>query len=87
MRTFKINDDYSIEAIDDRNWVIKRRQVVDITKRKDKASTQDHASNTAIYGYYSTLESARHDIVELVAKNAGNFAELEKWVNKIKEVA
>ncbi len=82
MKIFKITDKYSIAQYDTRNWVINRLKDIKVSKRKDNNTDR----RTSIYGFYPTLESAKKELVELIGKEIPSFKELEKWVNKIKEI-
>lgn len=86
MKKFKINDKYSIEQYDTRNWVIMRKKDINLEKRNKTSPGGLQHANTAIYGHYRTLQDAKEDLVELVAKEVGSYKELDKWVDKIKEI-
>ena len=79
---FKINDKYSIEAFDNKNWVIRYKRT---SKAKKPATTHKNA-DTGVFGYYSTLGDAKQDMAELLAKKAKDFTELNKWIDTLKKV-
>ena len=86
MKIFQVTNKYSIRALDERNWVIERKMEID-TKKRSKASQKGlQEANTSIYGYYGTLEYAKEELAELVAKDAADFTELEKWIKEIKKI-
>jgi len=85
MKKFKIGK-YWIEQLDERNWAIKHLRVVNLAKRTKTPLEGTQVSNTGTFGYYTTLQGAKEDLAELVAKTSKNFEELEKWIDKIKEI-
>jgi hypothetical protein len=85
MKIFKIGK-YTIEQFDDRNWVIKKERIINPDKRTKTPTDGLQKANMGTYGYYQTLQHAKEELAELVGKEVGSFEDLEKWINKIKEI-
>jgi len=83
MKKFKITDKYSIEQFDSRNWIINRKMDINTNRRKEKSQKE---ANDATFGYYYTLQEAKEGLAELIGREACSFKELDKWINKIKEI-
>lgn len=86
MKVFKVTDKYSIAQLDDRNWTILFKKVVNATRRKKTPVEGKEMPNTGNRGYYRTLERAKEALAQIVSTEEANFKELEKWIDKIKEV-
>ena len=87
---FKINESYYIRAYDDNNWIIaqmvKPEYKTGIVQQNRAKMGHDGKPKEKIYGYFATLQEAKEEAAELVAKYVSNFEELEKAIKLIKSV-
>lgn len=86
---FQITNKWYIRGLDERNWIIAQ-----MVTPKDKTPTCRAQEPTGrgvkayerVFGYYPSLDWAKSDIVELVARESSNLEELEKAIELIRLV-
>ena len=88
---FQINNKYYIRPLDEYNWIIAYMVAPEyktaLAKQKLREKGHKGEPKEKIYGYYPTLQSAKEDVVELIAKESDTIEELEKAVELIKVIA
>jgi len=90
MLKYKINKTYYIRAIDDKNWVIAKtttptyKTASAIARYAETARTSKPYED--IYGYFRTLQDAKEEAAELMAKQAEDIKELEKAIKLIQKI-
>lgn len=87
---FKINKKYYIRVLDEKNWIIAHLHIPKpknlSAQAKEAITGHEREPYEKIFGFFRTLQEAKEEAAELVAKEAKDMKELEKAIELIKSI-